>query len=321
MRQRAIIAFLVWSTASIVALRAQTTTGTARGDGVLRNSVPRTADPIKRGLKLTDFPRTLKLTDNVYTYEDFHSGDEKFTTTNMFVVTGDGVVVADGQGSPAETKGLVDAIAKITPQPIKYVVICSDHGDHTAGNASFPAGVTYLIHPTSKAILDRSADASRYKDAILVADRYSFTLGFESIDVFFLGRAHTGGDLSVAVPRQKILFLSETFLNRVFPAMRSAYPAEWLKALDKAESMRADIYVAGHGFTEFGPVSREELAAYHKALQAVIAEARRLHSQGVPVDDAIKQANWGEYATWTLASSQGPIAIRRVYDEMDGKLK
>jgi cyclase len=320
MRRPAIIVILVCATASIAAFHPQTA------------KVARTADPIKRGLKLTDFPRTLKLTDNVYTYEDFHSGDEKFTTTNMFVVTGDGVVVADGQGSPAETKGLVDAIAKVTSQPIKYVVICSDHGDHTAGNTSFPAGVTYIIHRTSKAILDSSAATAARSgrggggwkppaNAILVSDRYSFTLGVESFDVFFLGRAHTGGDLSVALPRQKILFLSETFLNRVFPAMRSAYPAEWLKALDKAESMRADIYIAGHGFTEFGPVSREELAASHKALQAVITEARRLHNQGVPVDDAIKQANWGEYATWTLASSQGPIAIRRVYDEMDGKLK
>jgi len=63
----------------------------------------RTADPIKRGLKLTDFPRTIKVTENVYTYEDFHSGDEKFTTTNMFVVTTDGVLVADGQGSPSAT--------------------------------------------------------------------------------------------------------------------------------------------------------------------------------------------------------------------------
>ena len=120
----------------------------------------RTADPIKRGLKESDFPRTIKVSDNVYTYEDFHAGDEKFTTTNMFVVTDAGVLVADGQGSPRETKGLVDAIAKITPQPIKYVVVASDHGDHTAGNASFPAGVIYIIHPTAKAILDR-ADAGR----------------------------------------------------------------------------------------------------------------------------------------------------------------
>src|SRR5215471_12147185 len=121
--------------------------------------VVRTADPAKRGLKDSDFPRTVKVAENVYTYEDFHAGPEKFTTTNMFVVTDEGVLVADGQGDPAATKGLVDAIARITSKPIKYVVICSDHGDHTAGNAAFPADVTYIIHPTSKAILDRSAAA------------------------------------------------------------------------------------------------------------------------------------------------------------------
>src|SRR5258706_2438144 len=124
----------------------------------LARPVVPTADPAKRGLKESDFPRTIKVADNVYTYEDFHAGPEKFTTTNMFVVTDEGVLVADGQGSPAETKGLVDAIAKVTTKPIKYVVICSDHGDHTAGNSSFPVGITYIIHPTSKAILDRSAE-------------------------------------------------------------------------------------------------------------------------------------------------------------------
>ena len=288
----------------------------------VQSGVVRTADPIKRGLKLTDFPRTIKVTDNVYTYEDFHSGDEKFTTTNMFVVTREGVVVADGQGGRAETKGLVDAVAKVTPQPIKYVVICSDHGDHTAGNASFPPDVKYIIHPTSRAILERSPNGWKPPaDAIVVPDRYSFTLGGESFDVLFLGRAHTGGDLSVILPVQKIAFLSETFLNRVFPAMRSAYPTEWLRALDRAEALKADIYIPGHGFTESGPVSREELIAYHRALKAVIDEATRLHNGGIPADQAAKQANWGQYASWTLASSQGPIAIRKVYEELDGKLR
>jgi cyclase len=284
--------------------------------------VVRTGDPIKRGLKLSDFPRTIKVADNVYTYEDFHAGDEKFTTTNMFVVTDAGVLVADGQGSVPETKGLVDAIAKVTAKPIVYVVIASDHGDHTAGNAAFPAGVHYIIHPTSKAILDRAANGWKAPvDAELVADKKTLTLGGQEFQILFLGRAHTGGDLSVYLPRQKILFLSETYLNRVFPAMRSAYPSEWLKALDRAEAMNADLYIAGHGFTETGPVSKEELRAYHQALQAVIAEATRLYKAGVPVDDAVKQANWGAYGSWTLASSQGPIAIRKVYQELSGQLK
>jgi len=283
--------------------------------------VVRTADPARRGLKESDFPRTIKVADGVYTYEDFHAGPEKFTTTNMFVVTDEGVLVADGQGSPAETKGLVDAIHKITPKPIRYVVICSDHGDHTAGNESFPAGVTYIIHPTSKAILDRGRGWKAPADAQLVSDRKTLTMGGEELQILFLGRAHTGGDLSVFLPRRRILFLSETYLNRVFPAMRSAYPSEWMKALDRAEAMKADLYIAGHGFTETAAVSQEELRAYREALAAVIAEATRLHRAGVSVDDAIKQANWGEYASWTLASSQGPIAIRKVYEELDGKLQ
>jgi cyclase len=298
--------------------------------------VVRTADPAKRGLKESDFPRTIKVADNVYTYEDFHAGPEKFTTTNMFVVTDEGVLVADGQGSTEETARLVEAIAKITPKPIKYVVICSDHGDHTGGNLAFPPGVKYIVHPLSKAVLDEQAEraqapnpsgrgsARRWTlpvDAELVFAQKPLMLGTEPIQILFLGRAHTGGDLSVYLPRQKILFMSETFLNRVFPAMRSAYPSDWLKALDKAEAMNASLYIPGHGFTESGPVSKEELRAYHKALAAVIAEATRLHKAGVPVDEAVKQAHWGEYGSWTLAASQGPIAVRRVYDELDGKLK
>ncbi len=290
--------------------------------------VVRTADPIKRGFKLTDFPRVVKVSENVYTYEDFHSGPEKFTTTNMFVVTDEGVLLADAQGSPEETKREVEAIAKITPKPIRYVVIASDHGDHTAGNASLPDGITFFIHPNSKAILDRQAanakKAGAWKlpaDAKLVTDRTSVKLGGEEIQILFLGRAHTGGDLAVYLPRQKILFLSEIFLNRVFPAMRSAYPSEWLKTLERAEKMDVKLYIPGHGFTEDAAVAREELFNFDKAMHAVIAEATRLYKAGVPVDQAAKQADWGEYASWTLASSQGPIAIRKVYEELSGQLK
>jgi glyoxylase-like metal-dependent hydrolase (beta-lactamase superfamily II) len=292
----------------------------------LSPNVVRTADPIKRGLKETDFPRTVKVSDNVYTYEDFHAGAEKFTTTDMFVVTSDGVLVADGQGSPEATRGLVEAIRKVTDKPIRYVVICSDHGDHTAGNASFPPGVSYLIHPTSKAILDRQSakrsDAWKLPaNATLVFNAHTLAMGGEEFQVLFLGRAHTGGDLSVYLPQQSIMFMSETFLNRVFPAMRSAYPTDWLAALTRAERMNVKTYIPGHGFTEAAAVSNEELRSYHKALQAVIAEATCLHKDGVPVDDAIRQANFGEYASWTLATSQAPIAIRKVYEERSGQLK
>jgi len=292
--------------------------------------VVRTADPYARGLTDADFPRIQQLADGVYSYEQLRSaGDERFTTVSLFVVTNDGVLVADGQGSVEETKRLVDAIGRITDRPITHVVVCSDHGDHTAGNSAFPPDATFYAHPTSRAVLEASASRpNRPADAPpvvvpgeLVETERTLTLGGVEIRLLFLGRAHTGGDLSVYLPDEKVLFMSEAYLNRVFPAMRSAYPSEWVDVIRKAQAMDVDIYVPGHGFVDPPAVLKEELETYRQALERVIAEAGRLHALGVPVDAAADQARFGDLETWSLRSSQGPTAIRRVYLELDGTLQ
>ncbi len=107
--------------------------------GVSRAQIA-TGDVATRGLSPTDFPRARQLAPSVYSYEALRAGDPggQMTTVSLIVITTDGVVVADGQGNLQQTKEMVDWIAKTTTQSIKYVVICSDHGDHTGGNAAFP---------------------------------------------------------------------------------------------------------------------------------------------------------------------------------------
>ncbi len=304
---------------------------------------PRTAFPEKRGFQKSDFPRLVKIADNVYGYEDFHNAG--MMTVSMFVVGRDGVMLVDGQGSPAATQRLVDVITKTTGKPIKWYVVGSDHGDHTAGNVVLPAGITYIVHPTSRAQLERDAATAKAANEKAVADaavkgappptprvvivpptamsadKQVVDVGGIETHVLFLGRAHTGGDLMVYLPAQKILFMSEAYLNRVFPAMRSAYPSEWLQTLDRALAIDVAIYVPGHGFVEEATASREELVEYRKALQYVIGEVQRLHKRGLSAEDARKQANWGPYKEWMLADQQDLIAIRKVYEEIEGKLK
>ena len=31
--------------------------------------------------------------------------------------------------------------------------------------------------------------------------------------------------------------------------------------------------------------------------------------------------NWGPYKEWFLVEQQGPIAVRKIYEEIEGKLK
>ena len=278
----------------------------------LSASQVRTAFLDRRGLQLTDFPRTIKLADNVYGYEEIR--DPGFTTVSLFVVGADGVLVADGQGSPAATQTMLGAIAKITTKPVKGYVVGSDHGDHTAGNSSLSAGITFVMTPASKAQMKLDAPA-------MTGDKEVIDVGGLEVQAIHAGRAHTGGDLLVYLPKQRILFMSEVYLNRVFPAMRSAYPTEWVAVIDRALRMDVDRFIPGHGFIEEATASREELIEYQKAMQTVIAEVNRLHTMGVSADEAIKQANWGPYKDWYIAEQQGPIAVRKVYEEIAGKLK
>jgi len=116
----------------------------------------RTADITVRGLKASDFPRTRKLADNVYAYEQIDPTKRTITINNLIVVTRDGVLVADGQGTVDNTKRLVADIARLTPQPIKYVVVGSEHGDHTGGIGAFPPA-----SPTSRTRSRRRGSSSR----------------------------------------------------------------------------------------------------------------------------------------------------------------
>jgi glyoxylase-like metal-dependent hydrolase (beta-lactamase superfamily II) len=302
---------------------------------------PRTAFPEKRGLKASDFPRVVRLAENVYGYEELRNPG--MTTVSLFVVGRDGVLLADGQGSVEATRKLLDAIERTAGKPVRWYVVGSDHGDHTAGNAVLPSGVTFIVHPTSRAQLERDraaaekarADAAAKKEGasapaarapVIVppvamrGDTEVIDVGGIEVRVRFLGRAHTGGDLMVHLPQQKILFMSEAFLNRVFPAMRSAYPSEWVEMLDRALTLDVDRFVPGHGFIEEPKASREELVEYQRALRHVIAEVRRLHALGLSPDEARKRADWGPYRDWMLADQQDVIAIRKVYEEIEGRL-
>jgi glyoxylase-like metal-dependent hydrolase (beta-lactamase superfamily II) len=305
-------------------------------EGGQRNDTPAadaslaTADPAARGYGEDEFPRTKELAPGVYSYEQLRSaGDERFTTVSLIVVTDEGVLVADGQGNLEETARLVSTVADLTDEPIRHVVISSDHGDHTGGNAAFPEDVEIWAHPTSAATLAAAAEArdpASDAPAIplptrLVENRETLVLGGRRIELLFLGRAHTGGDLLVHLPAEGVLFMSETFLHRIFPAMRSAYPSEWVEMLRAAEAMPVETYVPGHGFVDDPVTLARELTIFRQAVERVVAEGRRLHQAGIALEDAMTEAEFGPLESWSLRSSQGPRAIQQVYAELNGELR
>ena len=65
--------------------------------------------------------------------------NQGFMSNAGFVVTSEGVVVFDTLGTPVLAKNMIAAIAKITKQPIKRVIISHFHADHIYGMQVFKA--------------------------------------------------------------------------------------------------------------------------------------------------------------------------------------
>jgi cyclase len=287
----------------------------------------RTADADMRGLRASDFPRIIQLAENVYAYEDLMGEigtSFAFTTNSLFVVTSEGVLVADAQGSIEKTQRMIDVIATITDQPIRYVVICADHMDHVAGNSAFPESAIFIAHPNSKAEIERLSNRAPIPvPTETVSENRHIMLGDTEFQISFLGRAHTGGDLVVYLPQTDILFTGEIFFNRLYHSVggnRSGRPIEWIQTLKRVEAINAGVVVPGHGFVDKPDVLSEELVNFRHSLENLVSESTRLHDAGIPSASASRNMNLGEFQYWYRAVNNLPDAIEQVYRELDGDL-
>ena len=279
----------------------------------------------ERGLTADSFPRVQGLADNVYTFETLGGN---YATNSLIVVTSDGVLVADGQGNPQTVSQLVEEVGNLTDQPIRYVVVASEHGDHSGGNSAFPNGTTFIAHPNSQATLARAADSpDREADdppvmvpTETVSDSRTLTMGDTEIQILHLGRSHTGGDLVVYLPATRVLFMSESFFHGQFPALRTGYAAEWIEALERAEAMDVDYYVPGHGFVDAPETLAADIPQFRMAVESVLSEARRLYDPERSAEDAFAEADFGPYAERGTFGLFAPLAFARVWEEAAGNL-
>jgi cyclase len=87
----------------------------------------------------------------------------------------------------------------------------------------------------------------RYQSPTLAIERsIAIDLGGRSVEVKFLGRGHTLGDVVVRLPAEKIVATGD-LLDHPVPYMLGGFPREWIETLDALEKLGATTFVPGHG--------------------------------------------------------------------------
>jgi len=142
--------------------------------------------------------------------------------------------------------------------------------------------------------------------------------GDREIQLRFLGRAHTAGDVVVFLPKERIVITGD-MLTSALSNMSDAFVNEWVTTLEELKKLDFATVLPGHGeaFTD-----RAKIDYFQAYLRDVWTEVSRLKQQGVSAEEAAKRADLTKHKEHfpTINSPGVPlIAVTRIYELLDSK--
>ena len=94
-------------------------------------------------------PQTIEIAKGIYLFVSKAYGDVGLDGNSIAILSSDGVLVFDSNGTPASSAAVLAEIRRLTDQPVKYVVNSHWHWDHWYGTETYThafPGVQVVAH-------------------------------------------------------------------------------------------------------------------------------------------------------------------------------
>jgi cyclase len=136
---------------------------------------------------------------------------------------------------------------------------------------------------------------------ILVENKMEFDDGKRKIEIQFLGRAHTGADLVIFLPKEKIVASGDLLVLPVPLVGSTAYPLEYAATLENLLRLNARIIIPGHG-----AVQRDDAYArlMIRLLNSIKSQAEASVARGETLEQMRKSVNLEEFRKAFAGESQ-----------------
>src|SRR5258708_9189563 len=145
----------------------------------------------------------------------------------------DAVLMVDDQFAPLTPK-IQEAIAKLTPKPVKFLVNTHWHFDHTGGNENFAgAGAIIVAHENVRKRMSTEgvieflgmkfkAEPRAALPSITFARDTTFNVNGAALFSHHVSNAHTDGDAIVHFRKSNVIHMGDTFFNKLYPFIDSS---------------------------------------------------------------------------------------------------
>jgi cyclase len=236
-----------------------------------------------------------KVRDNLYVLRGGGGNTAAF-------ITAMGVTLVDTK-LPGWGKPILEKLKEITEKPVRMIINTHTHFDHVGGNVEFPATVDVVTHENTANLMQEMRPVTggpeqpnvfKEKNGLglpkrTFKDRMTLGNGDERIELYYFGRAHTGGDAWVVFPALRAMHTGDAFALKIIPlidANNGGSGVEYPQTIAKAAATlkNIDTVITGHTPTT---LTMADLKTYADFTREFVHTVQAAKEAGRTVDDVV----------------------------------
>ncbi len=135
----------------------------------------------------------------------------------------------------------------------------------------------------------------------VVKDKLTIDDGRRKIEILFLGRAHTGADLVVRLPKERIVASGDLIVSPIPLVGSTSYPLEYAATLENLLALDTKVTIPGHG-----PVLRDEKYARQmvELLKSIKEQTEASYAKRETLEQMRKSVDLSRFAELFAGDSQ-----------------
>ena len=261
---------------------------------------------------------------------------------NSGIIIGDeSVMVIDAQATPTLARQVIEKVRSVTDKSISHLVLSHYHAVRVLGASEYKANNIIMSSKARSMVLERGqedwdSEFDRFPrlfkghqeipgltwPTTTFENKMSIFLGKRRIDLYFLGRAHTAGDIVIHVPDSNVLFTGDIVEYKSACYCGDAHLQDWPATLKNIAKFQAVSLVPGRGdaLTDARKID-EAIALTDDFVTSTFKSVSKIAHAGGDLKEAMSScreqcdAKFSDYAIYEHCL---PFNVSRAFDEAKG---
>ncbi|RWL18093.1 MBL fold metallo-hydrolase [Mesorhizobium sp.] len=261
---------------------------------------------------------------------------------NTGVIIGDdSVMVVDAQATPRLAGKVIEKIRSVTDKPIKYVMLTHYHAVRVLGASAYQASEVIMSQKSRAMVAERGqedwdSEFGRFPrlfqghesipgltwPTLTFSDQMTLYLGRRRVDLMFLGRAHTAGDIVARVPDENVMFTGDIVEYHSACYCGDAHFEDWPATLEAIRTLQPSAIAPGRGDALIGDAKVNEAldntADFVSSTYRPIARVAQGGGSLKQAWDACRAECDLKFSSYAIYEHCLPFNVARAYDEALG---